>query len=284
MKTRPSILLLGANGFIGRNIKEAWSGQYDLSAPPHKELDLLNAQTVEGYLREGHFDVVLHTANTNNVTHPDQAPHMLEYNLRMFCNLERCRNLYGKLLYFGSGAEYDMRHYIPRMTEAYFGRHVPQDPYGFSKYVMSKLATGNIYDLRLFGVFGKYEEWRRRFISNMIYQNLTGRVMEIKQNMYFDYLYIGDLLSILEWFLTHEPARHHYNVCSGQRYELLSLAHMVVEETGIPGEIVIRQEGLKPEYTGDNTRLLAEAGGLSLTPMRTAVRELTAYYRENGFH
>lgn len=59
---------------------------------------------------------------------------------------------------------------------------------------------------------------------------------------------------------------------------------MVVEETGIPGEIVIRQEGLKPEYTGDNTRLLAEAGGLSLTPMRTAVRELAAYYRENGFH
>lgn len=113
-----------------------------------------------------------------------------------------------RLYYFGSGAEYDMRHYIPSMRESYFGTHVPQDPYGFSKYLMSSLATGNIYDLRLFGVFGKYEEWQRRFISNMIYRNLTGQTMGMNQNMYFDYLYINDLSSILEWFLFHEPNCH----------------------------------------------------------------------------
>lgn len=278
------ILLTGAAGFIGRNFKESWEGRYDLYAPSHRELDLLDAGAVERYLRKHSFVVVLHTANTNNVVYPDRAPHILEHNLRMFCNLERCRHLYGKLIYFGSGAEYDMRHYIPRMPESYFGVHIPQDPYGFSKYIMSKQAAGNIYDLRLFGVFGKYEEWQRRFISNMIYQNLAGQVMEINQNTYFDYLYINDLIPILEWFLTHEPRHHHYNVCSGRRFELLSLARMVMEETGIPTTIVVKQDGLKPEYTGNNSRLQEELGEIFLTPMRTAIRELIGYYREKGFH
>ena len=277
------LLLLGGTGFIGKNLKEAWIGRYDLYAPSHRELDLLDAAAVERYLREGYFDVVLHTANTNNVTHPERASHMLEHNLRMFCNLERCHDLYGKLLYFGSGAEYDVRHYIPKMREEYFETHIPRDPYGFSKYIMSKLATGNIYDLRLFGVFGKYEEWQRRFISNMIYRNLTGKVMQMNQNMYFDYLYINDLIPILEWFFVREPKHHHYNVCSGQRFELLSLARMVIEKTGIPSEIVILQEGMKPEYTGDNSRLREEAGDISLTPIETAIADLVAYYRSSGF-
>lgn len=277
------LLLLGATGFIGKNLKEAWAGRFDLRAPSRRELDLLDAAAVERYLREGCFDVVLHTAAANHVTHPEEGPHILEYNLRMFCNLERCRDLYGKLLYFGSGAEYDMRHYIPQMREEYFGAHIPRDPYGFSKYIMSKQATGNIYDLRLFGVFGKYEEWRRRFISNMIYRNLTGQVMQMNQNMYFDYLYIHDLIPILEWFLTHEPRHHHYNVCSGQRFELLSLARMVIERTGIPDEITILQEGMKPEYTGNNDRLREEMGGIPLTPMETAVTDMVTYYKNSGF-
>jgi len=278
------ILLFGANGFIGRNIKEAWAGRYDLAAPSRAELDLLDTDAVERYLRKGCFDVVLHTANTNDVTHPERAPYILENNMRMFCNLERCRDWYGKLLYFGSGAEYDMRHYIPRMMESYFGTHIPQDPYGFSKYLMSKMAVGNVYDLRLFGVFGKYEEWQRRFISNMIYRNLTRQVMKMNQNMYFDYLYVDDLIPILEWFLTHEPKHHHYNVCSGQRLELMSLARMVTEETGLPGKIVVLREGLKPEYTGDNGRLVTELDELPATPIRTAVQKLIVYYEENGFH
>lgn len=277
------LLLLGTTGFIGRNVKETWENRYHLCTPARAELDLLDEGTVERYLRNGKFDAVFHMANANLLTHPEWMPCAMEYNLRMFCNLERCHDLYGRMIYFGSGAEYHMEHYVPQMPESYFGKHIPKDPYGFSKYIMSKMAAGNIYDLRLFGVFGKYEEWQRRFISNMIYRNLTGQVLQINQNMYFDYLYVNDLIPILEWFLNHEPVHHHYNVCSGQRVELLSLARMVIEETGIPGEITILQDGLKTEYTGSNRRLQEELGRLRFTPVRTAVQELIQYYREYGF-
>jgi len=277
------LLLTGSNGFIGRHLREAWENRFNLSAPGRQELDLLDTQAVESYLRAGQFDVVVHAANCNNVRRQADSYQQLDGNIRMFSNLHRCSGLYGKLYYFGSGAEYDMRYYIPRMREDYFDRHIPADPYGFSKYLMSKLAGGNIYDLRLFGVFGKYEEWRRRFISNMLYQNLSGGPMRMNQNAYFDYLYICDLIPILEWFLTHEPKHHHYNVCSGTRVDLLSLARLVIEATKISSEIQVAQKGWKPEYTGDNRRLCEEMGELRLTPMPAAIQEMAEYYRANGF-
>ena len=277
------ILLTGGTGFIGRNLKEAWQSKYDLYAPTRQELNLLDAAAVEQYLREGRFDVVVHTANTNDVVYQVNEYQVLDRNLRMFFNLKRCNGLYGKLYYFGSGAEYDMRHYIPHMPEHYFGTHIPADPYGFSKYIMSQAAGENIYDLRLFGVFGKYEEWKRRFISNMIYLNLNGKLMQMNQNMYFDYLFVDDLSRIMEWFLTHEPLHHHYNLCSGTRVDLLSLAQTVIRQSGVLGQIAVRQEGWKPEYTGDNSRLLTELGEISLTPMDTATQQLISHYREHGF-
>ena len=280
------ILLTGSSGFIGRNLKEAYQDRYDLYTPSHRDLDLLDEEAIMEYLRLNRFDVVIHTANTNEVVRPELAPQILDRNLRMFCNLFRCRDQFGKMLYFGSGAEYDKAHYISEMPESYFGTHIPTDPYGFSKYIMSELTgkTNNIYDLRLFGVFGRHEEWRRRFISNMIYQASVSDELRMDRNMYFDYLYVDDLAVILEWFISHEPKYQHYNVCSGQPVTLLSLAEIVKEEMASDARIIKAGEDWKSAYTGDNTRLITEYGELSLTPMREAIREMIAFYRENGFH
>jgi len=279
------ILLTGSGGFIGGALQQAWQSHYDLYAPNHEELDLLNFDSVKACLQRGYFDVVVHTANTNDVIHPELANQQIEYNLRMFCNLERCKDYYGKMLYFGSGAEYDKAHYIPKMKEDYFGTYIPADPYGFSKYVMSKMTekTDNVYDLRLFGVFGIGEEWRRRFISNMIYQALTGFEMIMDRNMMFDYLYIEDLINILDYFLVNIPKYHHYNLCSGWSVSLYDLAQMIKETTRTKAEIVMTATDWKPEYSGDNSRLIAEYGILNLTPMLDAIQQMLGYYKKNGF-
>lgn len=162
------ILLTGSSGFIGRNLKEKLERKYELFTPDRNTLDLLEQQSVRHYLEQHSFDVVIHCANANNIVYNITKFDLLNQNLQMFYNLESCHCLHGKMYYFGSGAEYDMNHYIPQMKEDYFGLHIPQDPYAFSKYTMSRITeqSTNIYDLRLFGVYGKYEEWDRRFISN----------------------------------------------------------------------------------------------------------------------
>lgn len=279
------IMITGGTGFIGRNLQEAWRGKYQLAVPSRKEMDLLDSKAVEHFLEEGHFDVVVHAANTNHIVHPEFAERMLDCNLRMFSNLQRCSGLYKKLIYFGSGAEYSAEHYIPQMKEDYLGRHVPNDPYGFSKYLMAVIAeqSQNIYDLCLFGVFGKYEEWSRRFLSNVIYQCMTKGEVHMDRHMYFDYLYIDDLIKILDWFLTNDPEFHRYNICTGRQYDLYDLARIIRDKIDRDATIALKGEEWKPPYTGDNTRLTEEMGKQSFTPVEKAIEEMIRYYEENGF-
>lgn len=284
---KKKILITGAAGFIGRNLKETFetlTDSYDTACPARKELDLLDTDAVESYLKKHRFDIVIHAANTNDFKNRQVTEYdALNGNLRMFFNLERCRNLYGRMYYFGSGMEYDAQHYVPEMEEAYFGTHVPKQPYGFSKYVMSKACSRdrNIYDLRLFGVYGKYEEWERRFISNAICRALKGMDITIHKNVYFDYLWVGDLCRMMLWFAEHEPVHRHYNVCRGAKADLYSLGCMVREILDIDCNILVAQPGWKPEYTGNNTRLMDEMGGFDFTGHREAVTQLCEYYRAN---
>lgn len=69
----------------------------------------------------------------------------------MYYNLKRYNNLYGKMLYFGSGAEYDKSKDISFVTEAEFINNVPLTQYGLAKYIIGKdiEKSSNIYNLRI---------------------------------------------------------------------------------------------------------------------------------------
>ena len=278
------VLITGANGFIGKNLVEKLHDKYLTENPGRVELNLLDGEIVESYLKTNRFDVIIHAANTNSTRNTATTPYdSLDGNLRMFFNLERCKEYYGKMFYFGSGAEYDMRHYVPEMGEEYFGTHIPKDAYGFSKYIMAKSCeqASNIYDLRLFGVYGQYEEWERRFISNAICRVLKGKDITIQKNVYFDYLWVDDLCCIMERFIDIEPQYRHYNVCRGTKIDLYSLACMVKEILDVDCDIVIGEAGWKLEYTGNNERLLAEIGDYRFTGFRESITKLCKYYQAN---
>ncbi len=276
------ILLTGANGFIGKNILNHIGETYAITTPSRSELDLCNIKAVRNYLDVNKFDIVIHSANTNRYSAEYE---ILEHNLQMFFNLESCKDLYGKMYYFGSGAEYDMNHYIPGMKEEYFGTYVPKDAYGLSKYIMSKscIASDNIFNLRLFGVYGKYEDKNRRFISNAICNALLGKDITIQKNVYFDYLWIDDLCDILKWFIENEPKSKHYNVCRGTRIDLYSLGCMVREVLNVDCDIVIKDEGFKPEYTGNNEKLISEMGEYRFSEYKETIKILGEYYAKELF-
>ena len=278
------ILITGANGFIGKNLKESLDKNYTVKAPTHQELDLSDTSKTQYYLEEQAFDVIIHCANTNN-TRPGGGVtdyQILDQNLRMYWNLCRCEHLYHKMYYFGSGAEYDMQHYIPDMREDYFGTYIPQDAYGFSKYIMNQNArkSEKIFNLRLFGVYGKYEEWNRRFISNNICRVLKGLNISINQDMSFDYLYIEDLCNMMPWFIENTPQHHDYNVCTGVSVHLSELAVMLRSKFDCSVSIQVKAEGEKLPYTGNNERLLNEIGDWEFTNISIAMDILLEYYRQ----
>lgn len=276
------ILITGGSGFIGRNLKELLQDSYYIKAPAHNELDMLDSYAVSDYLKKERFDVVIHSANINTTRNKENSAYdSLNGNLQMFFQLEKNSGLFGKMLYFGSGAEYDMDHYAPGMKEEFFGTFIPKDPYGFSKYIMAKHTEylDNVYDLRLFGVYGKYEEWERRFISNTICRILNGGPIVIHQNVVFDYLWVEDLSDIVKWFIEHKPAYRHYNVCSGRRTDLLSLAQIIKDVMHASCDIIVENKMMKREYTGDNGRLLKEMGKISFSDYEKTIIELVRFYQ-----
>jgi UDP-glucose 4-epimerase len=275
------ILVTGSGGFIGRNLCEQLPARgYQLLAPARAELDLLDPAAVERYLDHHPVDVVIHAA-TENATRKARHPALvLDHNLRMFFNLVRLKDRFGKLLHFGSGAEFDRAHWTPRMAEDCFGRHVPDDLYGLSKYLIALHGEGaaNIWNLRLFGCFGPGEDWEIRFISNACCKAVWDLPITLRQNVRFDYLWVGDLVAITRWFIENDAPAPTYNVCSGEVHDLRSLADMVLDASGKQLEVRVAREGWGTEYSGDNARLLAAMGGFRFTSVRDAVTRLYRWY------
>lgn len=282
------VLLTGSSGFIGRNLCDQLRGSYKLYTPSSKELNLLDEVKVASYVKKHAFDVVIHAATHDaTITSEKDTSLVLSNNLRMFTNIFRCRHMYGRMFYFGSGAEYDMRHYVPKMPESYFDTFVPVDQYGYSKYLMGLMShtSQNVYDITLFGVFGKYEDWRIRFLSNAIARSIYGMDMTLSQNVRFDYLHIDDLARVMKRFIDASSLRYHqYNVCSSSVNDLASLADIVRAYSKKPVSLRIAHSGMKPEYSGDNSRLLKEFSDIKFTSIEQAIHKLYDWYAANKRH
>lgn len=279
------ILLLGANGFIGRNFKEYMSqfGAYKLYTPSSRELNVLNESAVKDYLQYMRPDVVVHAAVCRNPKYfPMGSPlSELEQDLRMFYNLEKYSDLYGKMIYFGSGAELDKTHDISSAAESDYRNGVPENNYGFAKYIIGKAIdqSSNIYNMRVFGLFGKYENWRTTFISGACCKAIKRLPITIRQNTYFDYLDIDDFCPIIKWFIDEIPKYHTYNICSGKKIDLLTIAEKVRRLSGSDIPIYVCLPGMAKEYTASNERLRKEYGAFSLTALDDSIQKLLAYYK-----
>ncbi|MEW6008951.1 MAG: NAD(P)-dependent oxidoreductase [Candidatus Omnitrophota bacterium] len=289
MSKEKRIFITGASGFIGKNLLEylrEGGKKYKLFFPYHKELDLMDTDKVRAFLKKNNINIVVHCANvggSRKTNYDLDNVDIVQKNLKMFFNLAEGLRQSDFMIHIGTGAEYDKRHYLPKMREDYFGRYIPEDAYSFSKYICSKFIekSSNLIGLRLFGVFGKYEDYRFRFISNSIVKNLFGLPIVINQNVFFDYLYVDDLVKIIEYFIGNKVRYKFYNVATSSTIDLLTIANKINKIADKPSEIIIKNPGLNSQYSADNIRLRQELKGFDFTPFDIALRELYNWYKDN---
>ncbi|MEI6378634.1 MAG: NAD-dependent epimerase/dehydratase family protein [Candidatus Falkowbacteria bacterium] len=276
-------LLTGGSGFIGRNIVEQLGHKHELIVPTRLDLDLADAEAVLNFIKEANVDLVIHSANIGGNRKQLGLQGVTQGNLRIFYNIIRAKKYYSRLVVLGSGAEYDKSSVITMVKESDFEKSVPKDEYGFSKYAMAKYAENVDYitHLRIFGVYGKYEDYQTRFISNSICKALLGLPVTIKQDVYFDYLFINDFVRIIDRIISDNDllSNKFYNLGTGRPVSLMSLANIIIRELDNSSFIKIASEGLGKEYSANTDLLMSELKDFEFTSHETAIKELIEYYK-----
>jgi len=268
-----NILITGGSGFIGRNLVEGLKTKYKIYAPSHKQLDLFDYKKVNTYIKKNKIKVVIHSAIKG-------GDMVFENTMRMFMSILYSIDHIDKFIHLGSGAEYAKTRDLKKVKEIDFGKFIPEDDYGFAKYLCSRIAQNNkkIITLRLFGIYGKYEDYRYKFIANSIVKNLLKFPIKIKQSVIFDYLYIDDFVKIVDDFIK-KPSKHNfYNISPTKSISLIEIVKIINKISDYKSKIEVINKGLNFQYTADNKRLLSEIKGFKFTSYEEGIARLYSYY------
>jgi len=282
-----NILLTGGSGFIGRNILESFlAKKYNIIAPGHAELELVDDNCVKNFFIPNKIDVVIHSAVKPGHRNAKNPTNLFYADCRMFFNIVRNSSFYRKLIVLSSGSVYDMmRQNLQKVSEDFLGASMPVDEHGFYRYVSAKFIElmQNVVELRIFSIFGKYEDYSIRFISNAICKTIFDLPITIKQNRMFDFLYIDDLMPILDYFISNDGKFKSYNVTPDSAIELYKAADKVRKISGKDLPIIVGKPGMGLEYSGSNARLRNEIANLKLTNIYDAIKKLYHWYLENKY-
>ena len=282
------ILVTGGSGFIGRNLVAYLRQTHDVMAPTRAELDVADPDAVDGWFSEHTVDAVVHGALRPGHRNAGDTSNQLWTNLRMWSGIMRNAHRFGRLIFLSSGAVYDISKPHERVTEDRLGESVPADEHGLSKYVIAQYFDAShraglvdVVELRLFGVFGKHEDYAIRFVSNAICKTLFDLPISLRQNRTFSYLYVDDLGPIVDTFLTADHAHAAYNVVPDRTDDLHDLALRVRARSGKDLPIVVGAPGNGLPYSGANSRLREEIPDVTFTPTDMAIGALYDWYVTN---
>ena len=190
MKPKPAPIrskawITAANSFIAKNILEQLD--YDFTTTTHDQLDLADTKAVDNfftYPKDKYFDVIIHTACVGGrINEPDDISDGLA-NLMMFENLLINRHSFDIFINIGSGAEVK-----------------PTTYYGAAKNAIAKYIEklDRMYNLRCWGVWGKYEKPNRFPIYCQTHDEV-----EIEEKL-MRYIHVNDLIKKIAWLIETRP-------------------------------------------------------------------------------
>ena len=253
------VLITGCDGFLGKELTRYFSKNHTVIATNRKTLNPANLSNVSSFFKKNKVDIVVHTAVKGGKRNHEDCIEDLYKNITMFDNLASCSEHYKALFNFGSGAEFNRTKSIHLVAETDIYGSFPEDYYGLSKNLITRKINdlnSNIFNLRLYGCFGFYEEEQRLFRS-MFNKVLNSQPFEIHQDKYMDYFYAQDVGKVIEHLANNLDKRlkKDYNLCYDKKYKLSELAIKIKNLTNHQQNVIINNKEMGLSYTGANNRL-----------------------------
>jgi len=232
------VLITGGNGYIAKSIYNILSKKYTITTISRNDFNLEDTEQTDKWFENKTFDAVIHTAIKGGSRLEIEKDNISDLNLKMFNNLLLNKDKFKKLISFGSGAEFFLEH----------------TPYGKSKKIINKKINNinNFYNLRVFGVFDK-EEKDTRFIKANILRYLNKQPMQILTNKIMDFIYMEDLVSIVDYYLQHDNLIKEINCCYEQKYTLKNIADIINQLDSYKVDINIQNKNILEFYCGESS-------------------------------
>ena len=176
-----SVCVLGASGFIGRNLVREYGDR--CVGVSRSELDLLDDAAVNAYFETHTFDTVILSAAVGGSRLRAEDWTVYRDNVRMFVNVCRHAHLFKRFVWFSSGA----------------ALQGTLSPYGQSKWTCERLASliPNCQTFRIYNVFAP-DELPTRFVSTCLRAAREGETVTIAQDRLFDFFHTRDLFLLVE--------------------------------------------------------------------------------------
>ena len=244
------ILITGGNGFIAKFLSTNLN--YQIVSPPRAELDLLNLEQVTDWFNNNEVDVVIHCALTGREVLFSTEPTYLSDGLLMFRNLWLQKEKFKRLINLGTAYELDLTQDHNLVTEHDFLNYLPTTSYGYAKNLTARIIqdTANFYNLKLFGVFHETES-HQRFLQRVKHD----AEVVIKNDIYLDYIYLPDILPMIETIVNGYSQHRDINMVYPNKYRLSQLAYTLCAHLDLPSDKIKVLNSSGNNLTGNSSVL-----------------------------
>lgn len=276
------ILMTGARGQIGSQIRKMLPDDWELIATDSKTLDITNADSVENMLSVFQPDVVMNTAGYTNV---DAAENDLEkafaINAQGVLNLARSANQHGvKMLHLSTDYVFDGTKYTP-YTESNYPN--PLNIYGKSKLageVAALSANPATLIVRTSGVFSAVGN---NFLTTVLNNAKQGKAFGVVDEQICCPTYAADLAAALITLVRDYPQmRGLYHFTGGTALSWYDFARKIVTAAGFDTALVEKTDSTSQAIARPKYSVLASEYDIRL-PVKTideAIAESLAALQE----
>jgi len=232
------VLITGTNGYIGNQLTKKLQG--NITCINRQICDLTNTTAVDNFFNEKYFDIVIHCAMVGGSRLKIDTDNVFYDNVLMFLNLVKNRNSFGRLIHFGSGAQYRTKNYL-------------NEGYGCSKRIIASIINelDEFYNIVIYGLFDE-NEISTRFIKSCVNSCLNNNKIEVHENKVMDFFHMDDLVTVVEHYINDKGPNKSIECCYDKRMTLKDIAYKIRDICKSDVDVDYTETELR-YYAGENT-------------------------------